>query len=631
LFQTNHSTSAPVRFGVFELDVRAGDLRKGGRKVKLEGQPLQILTLLLERPGELVTREELKRALWSADTFVDFELSINAAVKRLRQALDDSADTPRYVETLPRRGYRFIYPITETRAAGVGAQSSLPKPKPRRVAIIATLAVLLAAMLAMLVAARRRPLGPRPAESIRSIAVLPLENLTGDPQEEAFVDGLHDELITQLAQIGSISVTSRTSVMRYRKQNTPLPEIADDLGVDGIIEGAVRRNGDHFYLTVQLIAGRSDRHIWAQSYDRALPAMAGLPSEVVRNVAGTLRVNLTPQEQAHLQRQGDVDPEVFRNYIKGKYYAGNWRPDDIRTALAFYQRALDIDPTFAPAWVEIGRCYSEHLPREGLSAEESYARAKAAARKAVELDETLWSAHHVLGAIAMLELDWGTAEKEMHRARELNPAWPGPSRYLLVTGHPDEAVAAAEVDARNDPLSYSANVTLGWTYFMAGRHDQAIVSLLKTVQLNPANHLAHYELGWNYAKKGMFKEAVAECETAISLMKEKEAAPAGCGWVFALAGQRERALQMARSLEGRRGMNAIGAGVAHIYDALGDRERAIRILQQRSKQERRALPLTLLVSPMFSPEIRKDHRFQELIRHMGYPQYRTMVAHASGK
>jgi TolB-like protein/DNA-binding winged helix-turn-helix (wHTH) protein/Tfp pilus assembly protein PilF len=629
--QAISSASPLIRFSVFELDLRAGELRKNGAKVRLEGQPLQVLALLLEQPGQMVTREELQRKLWPADTFVDFEHSINTAVKRLREALDDSATAPRFIETLPRRGYRFIYPVNGAAAALAGAA------EPGRRWLPAVIAAAAVGALALLLAlnfggVRDRLLGSAVGPPVRSLAVLPLENLTGDPGQEYLVDGIHDELITELAQIGALKVISRTSVLRYKEQKKSLREIAGELHVDGVLEGAVRREGDRWHLTAQLISARDDHHLWAQSYDRGLRDMPTLPSEVARAVANRLHISLTPQEQVRLAKAQPVDPAVYQAYFKGKYYASKWTNGSLLKAVGYFREALDIDPTYAPAWAGMGGAYQSlgsfaHREGQGLSRDDARRRAQAGLLRAVELDPTLRAPHQALGRMKFAEWDWEGGAREFERARELDPSHPGFPVYLLNTGRFDEAVDAQRRAAELDPLNYASQLVVGWTAFMAGHYDEAIVALKRTIDLDPSIHHAHYELAWSYVKKGMYQEAIAECETSLALLRQKQPEAVtipSCGWVYATAGRRREALDIARKLEKKPGDEGF-IPVAHTYDALGDRERALAFLN-KAYGERAVLLPRQWSSRMLSDAMKSDPRFQELIRRTGNPWARFPTA-----
>ncbi len=603
---TSNPPQSPIRFATFEVDPRTGELRKKGLKIRLEGQPIQILLLLLERPGELVTREEVKQELWPGDTFVDFEVSINAAVKRLRQALGDSAESPKFIETLPRRGYRFIYPLPTTSTATME-----PWFVQRRLArLLATAAAGLALLLASTWLTRNRK------PEITSLAVLPLQNLTGDPEQEFYVDGLHDELITELAQISALKVISRTSVLRYKQQKKPLPEIARELGVDGILEGTVRVGGDRVRMTVQLISAKDDRHLWAQSYDSDPREAPRLPSLVAWNLAKRVHVPLTAQEQLLLDSAKGVDPVASKAYFKGRYFASKMTKDQLWKAIGYFHEALDADPSYAPAWAGLGECY-ERLAAQAH--EDTRPQAKEALEKAVALDPMLREPHQVLGRMKLAAWDWEGAAREFQRAAEIDPNWEGPEVFLLDTGQPERAVLAARKAAERDPLTYSSQLSAGWTLFMAGHYDEAITQLKKAERLDPSIHHAHYELAWAYTKKAMFPEAIEECETSLVRLQQKQpdAIVVSCGWVYGKAGRRSEALAIARKLEERRG-EADSVALAHTYDAVGEHERALASLTKAYEAHDGHLPRQW-TSPMMSDEMKADPRFQELIRKTGNP------------
>lgn len=611
-------TNSCVRFGAFEADLRTGELRKRGLKIRLEGQPMQVLVLLLERPGELVTREEVKQRLWPANTFVDFEVSINAAVKRLRQALGDSAETPRFIETLPRRGYRFIYPIEPEEPL-----SAAPWYVRRRVAVLAgaaAISVVLFWSSTWLARYHGRP-------ELTSLAVLPFENLTGEPEQEYFVDGLHDELITELAQISALKVISRTSVLRYKQQKKPLPEIARELGVDGIVEGTVRVGGDRVRMTVQLISAKDDRHLWAQSYDTDPHELPRLPGLIAWSMAKKLHIELTAQERTLLDNAKGVDPAASRAYFKAHYYASKVTREHLWKAIGYFHEALDADPSYAPAWAGLGECY-ERLASQAQ--ENTLAQAKEALEKAVALDPLLREPHQALGRLKLAAWDWEGAAREFQRAHEVDPSWEGPELFLLVSGQAEKAVAAARRSAALDPLTYGTQLSAGWTYFMAGHYDEAIAQWQKTARLDPNIHHAYYELAWGYTKKRMFPDAIRECETALAKLQQKQPdarVVASCGWVYAAAGRRNEALEIARQLEANRGEGA-SIAAAHAYDALGDHERALEVLTAAYKDHDARLPRQWL-SPMLSNEIKADTRFQELIRRTGNPWARFPTAGAT--
>src|SRR4029077_11219860 len=354
---------AVLRFGTFEVDVRAGELRKQGVRIKLQEQPLRVLTILLQRPGEVVTREELRSQNWPADTFVDFDNSLNTSINKLREALGDSAESPRFIETLPRRGYRFIAPVNGIQA---GASVDLRKSISLHSRLwhvgwtmaITSVVVLAAALFSWNVfRVRDRLLGGSPGSRIESLAVLPLTNLSGDPAQEYFSDGMTDALITDLAPLGSLKVISRTSAMRYKKTDKPLPEIARELNVDGIVEGTVQRSGDRVRITAQLIHGASDKHLWANTYDRDLRDVLALQDEVAHAIANAIRVKVTTQDQITRDARRAVNPQAYENYLTGLAYSRQQGGQSKRTSLDYFNRAIQLDPQWAEPYAQLGRAY----------------------------------------------------------------------------------------------------------------------------------------------------------------------------------------------------------------------------------------------------------------------------------
>src|SRR3954447_16050613 len=397
-----------VRFGVFEVDLRAGELRKHGMKLRLPEQPFQVLAMLLERPGEVVSREELRNRLWTAETFVDFNHGMNKAVNRIRDALGDSATSPRFVETVARRGYRFIADVIAVESAPAatpdgrtGDVAALEDdaiavldapPSPSRWGrwyrwAIAGGALVVASIAIALWAVESRT--PTPT-AIRSLAVLPLENLSGDAAQEYFADGMTDELIATLGQISALRVISRTSVMAYRRARKPLPQIARELNVDAVIEGTVLRAGGQVRITAQLIEARDDKHLWSDSYDGDLRDTLTLQNTVARAIAEQIRINLNPQEQATLKRRKVVDPDAYEAYLRGRYFWNKRTGEDLEKAVAYFNRAIERDPTYAQPYSGLADAYAllgdwEYgvlAPRDALP------RAKAAAVKALQLDNT---------------------------------------------------------------------------------------------------------------------------------------------------------------------------------------------------------------------------------------------------
>ena len=435
-----------LRFGTFEVDFRAGELRKQGKRVKLQDQPLQVLAVLLQRPGDVVTREELRSQIWPEDTFVDFDNSLNTAVNKLREALGDSAESPHFVETLPRRGYRFIASLNGVQAGvpvgGLRKRSMQMHLQP--VWWSAAVVVVLAAILFSLNVFRLRDglLGGSRVPQIKSLAVLPLTNLSGDPNQEYFSDGMTDALITNLAQMGSAKVVSRTSVMGYKKTDKPLPEIARELNVDGIVEGTVQRSGDRVRITAQLIQGLSDRHLWANTYERDLQDVLALQDEVARAIVGEIKLKVTPQDQMTRGARRAINPQAYELYLRGLAYSRQQGGQSKRTSLDYFNRAIQVDPEWAEPYAQLARSYHWLA---GFGEPELYPRSKAASLNAIRLDDGLGEAHSALAYVLHnYDWDWSGAEREYRRALELNPNYSEAhydyAQLLMAAGRHDEAV-----------------------------------------------------------------------------------------------------------------------------------------------------------------------------------------------
>jgi len=440
-------TEPVLRFDGYELDVHAGELCKRGKKVRLHGQPVQVLAALLRRPGKLVTREELRQDIWQSDTFVDFDHSLHNAIARLREALGDSAKSPRYIETLPRRGYRFIGKVdpVETEAS------------PR--------------------APMSEPFSG--AQRIQSIAVLPLEDHSRDREHEYFADGMTEALITSLAKIKALRVISRTSAMTYRGARKPLPQIARELNVDSVIEGSVLRSDDRIRIAAQLIHASTDEHLWAESYERDFRDILSLQSEIARHVAEQVRIVLTPAERASLARSRRIDPESHELYLKARYFWNKRTEDSVRQALVFFQRAIDKDPTSAQAYAGIAHSYNILGYYNAQPSKEAYPMAKAAALKALELDPSLAEPHAALGVVKRdFEWDWNGAETEFQCAIELNPGYVEAhhwrSTLLSMQGQLDKGLRDKQKALEMDPLSVVIKVDLGRMYYFARDYDAAI-------------------------------------------------------------------------------------------------------------------------------------------------------------
>jgi len=640
--QENQQPDGRLRFGVFEVDLRAGELHKHGLRIRLQEQPFQLLALLLERPGQVVTREELQKKLWPADTFIDFDHGLNKAVNKIRDALGDSAESPRYVETVARRGYRFLAEVKTAEPAPLRSPEPALPPlaaeSPDRSDLVDTPALsnrllpsiawkisafvvlaLLAAFAAWKIHSRNRP-----ASAIHSLAVLPLESLSNDASQDYFADGMTDELISDLGQISALRVISRTSVMAYKHARKPLPQIARELNVDAIVEGTVLRSGDQVRITAQLIDAAADKHLWSQSYEGELKDTLALQNQVARAIADQIRINLNPQEQAALKSAKVVNPEAYESYLKGRYFWNKRTPDSLKVALAYFSQAIDEDPTYAQAYSGSADTYAllgdwqygVMTPRQGLP------KAKAAAIKALELDGTLSEAHNSL-AFCFDAFDWDleSAGKEFQRSIELNPGYATAHHWyawhLSLLGRYDEAIEEMRKAKSLDPLSLIINADLAELLVIARSYDESIVQSRKTIEMDPNFALAHNQLAQAYLQKQMNAEAIAELQKAVGLSAGCPTCIANLARAYAASGRTSDAVKLLSDLKNHsNGGYSDAAEVSMVYAALGDKDQAMHWLE--IGYEQRFNPGVLL-RPGFDP-LRSDPRFQDLVHRIGFPR-----------
>jgi TolB-like protein/Tfp pilus assembly protein PilF len=557
--EANMSVPAPtervLRFGAFELDIRVGELRKRDEKLRLQGQPLQVLAILLMRAGDLVTREELRAEIWTADTFVDFDHSLHNAIARLREVLGDSAETPRYIETLPRRGYRFIARVDEV------------KPKEWM-----------------------PPAGHSyqfDAREIQSVAVLPLGNLSGDPGHDYFADGMTDALITSLAKIKALRVISRTSAMQYKGARKSLPQIARELSVDAVIEGSVLRSGERIRITAQLIHAASDHHVWAESYERDFRYILSLQSEIARQVANQVRIILPPEERARLGSARQINPEAHDWYLRARYYWNKRTEESVKKGLSYFHRAIDSDPTYAQGYAGLADSYNILGYYNALPPTEAYPKGKAAALKALELDDSLAEPHATLGVVKRdFEWDWSAAEGEFQKAIELNPG------------------CVEAYHWRSTLLS------------MLGRHAEALREKNRALAMDPNFGSAHLWLAHVYQQKSMFQDAIAGLETGVRLSGNSTFALAKLGHGYAMGARCDEAhtvLKQLNALSNRRYVSPYDIAMVHV--GLQENDEAFSWLQRAFEQ--RSLWLGYLnVEPQLDP-LRSDPRFSDLLSRFG--------------
>jgi TolB-like protein/DNA-binding winged helix-turn-helix (wHTH) protein/tetratricopeptide (TPR) repeat protein len=630
-----------VRFGAFELDAAPGVLRKGGIAVKLHPQPFRVLQLLVENSGQPVTREEIRHCLWGDNTFVDFERGINFCVNQIRAALGDDADNPKYVETLPRCGYRFIGFLHGPN--GDNPVEVLPEPpaavtpitSPHRIRALAfaatgLLLAVLGAFALNLGGLRSRLLAKSTPPAIHSLAVLPLENLSNDPEQEYFSDGMTDALTTDLSQVSAIRVISRTSAMRYRKTDKSLPQIGRELGVDAVVEGTVQRSGNRVRITAQLIQTDTDKHIWARSYDRDMQDVLSLQGDIARTIAQEISVEVKPREKLRMTRVQPVNLKAVEAYLQGQYHyqkakdigyrlgTEEMHQQELNQAVSFFQRAVAEDPNYARAYIGMGEIWGvpATFPFPPTSMEQP---AREAFRKALAIDPDLAEAYVDLGKMDYRYWNWSALEQEAKHAVELNPNLAAAhylySAFLGAMGRMDEAMEEAERTQALDP----GTDRVAWVFYCRREFDRFIEIKRTDIARHAFGPRAHFELGYGYERVHRYKEAVDEWEEAMT----------GFGY-----DNLAQALRTGYSTGGFPGaMHAWAAGweqiakqggtiqpdrLVYIYSILGDKDRAFAWLE-KSMEMHTSQPPALKVDPTVD-ELRSDPRFNDFLRRTGLPQ-----------
>jgi TolB-like protein/DNA-binding winged helix-turn-helix (wHTH) protein/Flp pilus assembly protein TadD len=640
----NALPSLRFSFDEFEVDLRSGELWERGNRLRLQDQPFQVLRALLERRGEIVTRDELKQTLWPADTFVDFDDGLNTAVSKIRDVLGDSAEKPRYIETIPRRGYRFMgslsdlrpdrlsppveesndCPVQESSRSYPSASVVLPAPKPLlsiRWRVLLTAAAVLALFSTALVLYRGRSAKGTSHPRIKSLAVLPLKNLSADPTQEYLADGMTEALIGRLAGIHDLRVISRTSVMQYKDTKEALPEIAKTLGVDAIVEGSVIRDGNRIRVHAQLIRAATDEHFWSEAYDRELRDVLTLQSDVAQSIAQKVEVTITGEERARLTAARPIAPEVYESYLKGRSILDKtYSRSGLEESIGYFEEATKRDPTFAPAYVGLADAY-DRLGTIFIGTPPSEVRPKVvnAARKALELDPELAEAHVLLADIYQQQWHWSDAQAEYKRALDLNPndaaAHVGFAHWLLCQGRTQEAVTWTERGRELDPIEVSGT-TIGQTLFFAHRYDEATHELRSVLAVQGDSASALWYLGYSLIAKGQPDDAIPVLEKAVSITNRSPGVIGVLIRAYAHAGRRKDALCLLDELKQRRQKGYVPAGAfVNAYLGLEDREQAFAWLEHAYQEQSNILQF-LRVHPHFDP-VRDDPRFKDLLHRVG--------------
>jgi TolB-like protein/DNA-binding winged helix-turn-helix (wHTH) protein len=642
-----------VRFGVFEVDLKACELRKHGFRMKLAEQPFQVLALLLERPGGIVTREELRARLWQGDTFVDFDHGLNNAVMRVREVLLDSSDHPRYIETVPRRGYRFVAPVEESHAQAAShdrehlpsapsllesepaLESAIPTPHARqpwwtarRGTLAAVAFVLVVGLLAILLRSNRNATNHANPSRSTSLVVLPLENLSGAKDQDYFADGMTDELIANLAKIRSLHVISRSTTMAYKGTRKPLSEIARELNVDAVVEGTVMRVGSRVRITAELVQVSTDHHLWADTYESQIGDVLALQNRVSSAIVNEIRINLTPEERERLAKTPAVSPEAYENYLKGLYYWNKRSDENLTRAITYFERATVLDPQYALAYAGLSDCYAI-ISAEifgTMPASEAAPKAKAAALRALELDPTLVEAQTSLATEKFnYEWDWSGASEGFERAIGLNPsyatAYQRYSLYLIAVGRAQESFAQIQKARELDPLSLSINFSLGWRLYMARQYDAAITQLKDTLDMDPSYELPHLIVGQAYEQKGDYARAIPELRKAVDLSHGTPLMVSALAHAYGRSGNRVEAEKLLAQLKTK----STTQYVSPYYFAIvsvgsGKNEEALDLLEKAFGDRSNGL-VFLQVEPELD-ELRSNARFVALEHRLGFPAVR---------
>jgi TolB-like protein/Tfp pilus assembly protein PilF len=629
-----------VRFGIFEVDLQSGEVRKSGVRIRVQQQPIKVLEILLERPGEVVTRDDLRRRVWPEESFGDFDQAVNVAIAKLRSALSDSAEHPRYIETLPKRGYRFIAPVlledAEAKSDEIPSKeisvpgSGVPDGPGAQVLISAgsrrrgrTLWIFLAAALVLggtILAIWLSRYHRSTPHVIRSLAVLPLDNLSGDDSQNYFADGMTDELITDLAKISALRVVSRTSVMQYKNSRKPLPQIARELDVDAVVEGSVLRSGQQVRITAQLIQAPADEHLWGESYEGDLRDTLALQKKVASSIAEQIRIELTPREKAALKNTGQVNAAAYEDYLRGRFFWNKRTAESLKKAIEYFNQAIVQDPNYAQAYAGLADSYAlaGDWQYSLLPSAEALPKAKAAAARALELDDNLGEAHASLAfAKDVFDWDWPSAENEFRRAIDLNPGYATAHHWyawhLAVMGRNNEAIAEMKKAVSLDPLSLIINADLAEQLLIARFYPESIEQSRKTIEMDPNFAVAHYDLGQALVQMHKYAEGIAELELAVRLSGSSPVCTSHLAHAYALSGRRKDALKIVADLSKNHNDFSNAPEIALVYVGLEDNNQALNWLEKAFAQ--RFNP-SILLRPCFDP-LRSDPRFQDLTRRIG--------------
>ncbi len=633
--------SVPIRFGDdFEFDPRSQRLSRAGRVLKLERIPTEILLLLIEKNGELVTRDQIIERVWGEGVFLDTDNSINGAIRKIRQVLKDDSENPRFIQTVTGRGYRFIAAVVQPAppdredvsvdrtAASDSAPDAAPEPRPsRKVApwrwgsLIGIAVLLIGALGAYLYSLRSRAQVPAPP--VRSmLAVLPFENLTGDPEQDYFSDGLTEEMISQLGNLdpSHLGVIARTSVMHYKHSDEPLDRIGRELGVQYALEGSVRRDSNRVRVTAQLIQIKDQSHIWARQYDRDLSNLLALQAEIAQEIAAEIQLTLGDRRRLDTVRQSSLEPQAYQAYdlyLKGRFFWNKRTAQGFQQAIEYFQQAIAKDPNYSRAYTGVADSYALLGGYSTTPQTESMPKARAAALKALELDPSLAEAHTSLALITEnFDYDWETAEKEYRRAIELNPNYATAhhwyAEFLSLQGRFPEALAESERARELDPLSLIIAADHGMILLYARQYDASIAQFRAVKEMEPAFPRTVMVVA-PYIEKQQYADALAELKRWADAYGESEWTCAWRAFVYGRSGQNAQARQALAKVRQfyDRGLRSPDPMLWALV-GVGDRDQSFAWFEKAYADHSNVLT-SLKVNPAFDG-LRSDPRFQNLMR-----------------
>ena len=596
-----------IRFGVFEVDLPARELRKQGHKIRLQEQPFRLLALLVQRPGEVVTREELQQALWPADTFVEFDHGLNTAIKKIRQALDDSAETPQFIETLPRQGYRFI----GSPQAEPDRREGRKRVNHVRLALFLGASAVVIGLLAFWISSTSGRRAPPSAEL--SIAVLPFTNLSSDPENEYFAHGLREELIQALSNVEQLRV------IKSAGKADDVAEIARKLNVRAVLAGSVRKSGDHLRIAANLIDPGDGHLLWSQTYDREFKDVLAIQEGIARAIVQTLDLRLAGAQTKRLVKDSPTNLEAYSLYLKGRY-ALNTATDveGPKKAMRYFEQAIATDSSYAPAYAGLGDSYDRLYDWEALPPAETLAGRRKAVQKALELDPTLPEAIATRAGVAVEDWDWPTAEAYFRRATQLQPnnsithLWYG--TVLGGLGRYEEGLTEVKRAAGVDPANSSCST--GRIFYWAGQYDKALEQTRTLLELYPSASDLHGRVGSIYLLTGVREQALEHLVRAAELSGHNNVDESLLGQAYAMCGRRAEAQQILQALIAKSKEQYVGSiNLARIYAGLSDRDRAFECLDRAYRKYESEWPL-FLVDPMWD-SLRSDPRFTALLKRVG--------------